>query len=149
MNILVAIDDSEFSDAAANAVIAQVITGGTEIRLLHVLAPFPVALAERMGSKEFPDFPAARLKLRDQANELLTKTEETFRTARFKTTHFVEEGDAREIILDYAEQWPADLIVVGSHGRTGMDRFLMGSVSEAVARYARCSVEIVRIRSDR
>lgn len=148
MNILVAIDDSKFSEAAANAVIAQVKTGGTEITLLHVLAPFPVALAEKIGSKDSPDFPGARLKLRDQASELLTKTQEKFRSAGFKTTNFVEEGDAREVILDYAGRWPADLIVVGSHGRTGMQRFLLGSVSEAVARYARCSVQVVRIRSD-
>jgi len=147
MNILVAIDDSKFSEAAANAVIAQMKTDGTEIRLLHVLAPFPVALAEKMGSNDSPDFPAARLKLRDQANELLTKTEEEFRSAGFKTIHFVEEGDAREVILEHAERWPADLIVVGSHGRKGMNRFLMGSVSEAVARYARCSVEIVRVHT--
>lgn len=148
MNILVAIDDSKFSEAAANAVIAQAKTSGTEVRLLHVLEPFPTALAEKMGSKEVPDFPSARLKLRDQATDLLTKTTEKFRSAGFKTSYFVEEGDAREVILEYAQRWPADLIVVGSHGRKGMNRFLMGSVSEAVTRYARCSVEIVRLRSD-
>ena len=146
MNILVAIDDSKFSEAAANAVIAQAKTNGTEVRLLHVLEPFPTALAEKIGSREAPDFPSARLKLRDQATDLLTKTTEKFRSARFKTSYFVEEGDAREVILEYAQRWPADLIVVGSHGRKGMNRFLMGSVSEAVARYARCSVKVVRIR---
>ena len=52
MNILVAIDDSKFSEAAANAVIAQAKTNNTEVRLLHVLEPFPTALAEKMGSKE-------------------------------------------------------------------------------------------------
>ncbi len=148
MKILVAIDDSKFSEAAANAVIAQAKTNDTEVRLLHVLEPFPTALAENMGSKEVPDFPSARLKLRDQATDLLTKTTEKFRSAGFKTSYFVEEGDAREVILEYGQRWPADLIVVGSHGRKGMNRFLMGSVSEAVTRYARCSVEIVRLRSD-
>ena len=147
MNILVAIDDSKFSEAASNAVIAHVKTNDTEVRLLHVLNPFPVALAKKMGTKDFPDFTSARLTLRDQATQLLTKAAEKFRAAGFKTSHFVEEGDAREVILDYAEQWPADLIVVGSHGRKGMNRFLMGSVSEAVARYARCSVEIVRVHA--
>jgi nucleotide-binding universal stress UspA family protein len=39
------------------------------------------------------------------------------------------------------------LIVVGSHGRKGLDRFFMGSVSEAVARHAHCSVQIVRVQS--
>jgi nucleotide-binding universal stress UspA family protein len=56
MNILVASDDSQFSDAAANAVIGRAKSNVTEVRLLHVLEPFPVALAEKMGSKDYPDF---------------------------------------------------------------------------------------------
>ena len=50
----------------------------------------------------------------------------------------------KEAILDEASRWNADLIVVGSHGRGGIDRFLLGSVSEAVALHATCSVEIIR-----
>ena len=57
----------------------------------------------------------------------------------------LEVGDAKSRILDVAEEWHADLIVLGSHGRKGVNRFLMGSVSEAVARHACCSVEIVRV----
>ena len=53
-------------------------------------------------------------------------------------------GDPRELILDTAKEWPADLIVLGSHGLGGFDRFLMGSVSESVAVHAHCSVEVVR-----
>lgn len=112
-------------------------TNVTEVKLLRVLDPFPVALTEKMGSKDYPDFPGAPLKFRDQTRELLAKT-------GFKTTYFVEEDDAREVILDCAERWPTDLIVVGSHGRKGLNRFLMGSVSEVVARYAQCSVQMVR-----
>ena len=43
--------------------------------------------------------------------------------------------------------WSADLIVLGSHGRRGWDRFLMGSVAESVAVHAHCSVEVIRPRS--
>jgi nucleotide-binding universal stress UspA family protein len=43
-----------------------------------------------------------------------------------------------------ADLWNADLIVVGSHGRRGFDRYVMGSVSESVALHAHCSVEVVR-----
>ena len=52
----------------------------------------------------------------------------------------------KELILEEAHKWGADLIVVGSHGRRGVNRFLLGSVSEAVASHASCSVEIARHR---
>ncbi len=53
-------------------------------------------------------------------------------------------GDPRAILLDEAKTWAANLIVVGSHGRQGLERFLMGSVSEAIALHAHCSVEVIR-----
>jgi len=54
-------------------------------------------------------------------------------------------GDApKEAIVEEAERWGADLVVVGSHGYRGFKRYLLGSVSQAVATRAKCSVEIVR-----
>jgi nucleotide-binding universal stress UspA family protein len=53
-------------------------------------------------------------------------------------------GEPRSLILDAAEAWGANLIVLGSHGRRGFDRFLMGSVAESVAMHAHCSVEVFR-----
>lgn len=61
----------------------------------------------------------------------------------------VETGDAKARIIDHAAEWQADLIVVGSYGLRGLDRFLMGSVSAAVVRHAGCSVEVVRIPAKR
>lgn len=148
MRILIAVDDSEFCLEATNRLIAEVRSNGTEVRLLHVLESFPVALAEAMGGKNVPDFTAARLRLRAEAETFLRLATDKLRSAGFEASYFLEEGDPREIILDYAEHWAADSIVVGSHVRKGINRFLMGSVSEAVARYARCSVQIIRIRSD-
>ena len=54
-------------------------------------------------------------------------------------------GPARTVILDEAESWRADLIVVGSHGYRAWERFLLGSVSQAVVSHAKCSVEVVRV----
>jgi nucleotide-binding universal stress UspA family protein len=116
---------------------------------MRILDPFPLAEAEKMGSKEYPDFAGALAKLRDQAIWQLLKTAEKLQAAGFKVTQaIVEEGDARDVILDCADRWRASLIVVGSHGRKGIQRWLMGSVSEAISRYAACSAEIVRLRSD-
>ena len=53
-------------------------------------------------------------------------------------------GSAKRVILEDAETFGADLIVVGSHGQGNFERFLLGSVSQAVALHAKCSVEIVR-----
>jgi nucleotide-binding universal stress UspA family protein len=63
--------------------------------------------------------------------------------ARSLTTE-VAPGDAASLLLDTARDHKADLLVVGSHGSTGLDRFLLGSVSEKVLRHAGCSVLIVR-----
>jgi nucleotide-binding universal stress UspA family protein len=128
-------------------VITQIKAKDAELRLLHVVEPFPVRLARKKGTRESPDFVAARLEQREYGKRLLSRATEKLRSAGFKVTSSVEEGDARDAILNYAERWHADLIVVGSHGRKGLDRFLIGSVSEAVARHARCSVEIVRVRA--
>ena len=46
--------------------------------------------------------------------------------------------------LDRAEEWSADLVVVGSHGYTGLKRLLLGSVAQSVVSHAPCSVEVVR-----
>lgn len=56
----------------------------------------------------------------------------------------VEHEAPAKSILEEAKKWDADLIVMGSHGRRGLDRFAMGSVSESVAMTAHCSVEVVR-----
>ena len=82
-----------------------------------------------------------------QAHEVAERAAKTLSSAGFRVTTSVTTGDARSVILDAASEWNADLIVLGSHGRAGLGRFLLGSVSEAVARHARCSVQIVRIPS--
>src|SRR6185295_13413253 len=59
----------------------------------------------------------------------------------------VTEGYPPTSIIAYAQEWNADFIVVGSHGHSGISRFLLGSVAQSVVRGAHCSVEIVRDRS--
>jgi len=78
------------------------------------------------------------------ARELVERIAKELRSAGFKADAVVEVGDIRERIIDFAAEWGADLIVVGSHGRSAIQRFLLGSVAEFVARHAKCSVEIVR-----
>jgi len=65
-------------------------------------------------------------------------------TSTLRITTEIHKGYAKRVILDEAEQWGANLIVLGSHGYSGFKRLLLGSVSQAVATHAKCSVEIVR-----
>ena len=143
MKILLAIDDSKFSEAAIQALIAQAPPKGSEVRVLHVIEPLPAIY----GGAEWGyvmDWQAVTREQRKQAEALMARATQTLRAAGFQVTTAIEEGAPKAVILDSAAKWPADLILVGSHGRRALDRFLLGSVSEAVARHAPCSVQIVR-----
>jgi nucleotide-binding universal stress UspA family protein len=59
---------------------------------------------------------------------------------------FIEEGKPSEVILEAADNWQADLIVMGTHGRTGISHLLMGSVAEKVIRYSKKQVLIIPAR---
>lgn len=143
MNILLAIDDSKSSEAVTRALIAQTPPKGTEVRVLHVIEPLPIAYSGGEWGYSV-DWQKVTQEQKTKAEALLTETAGTLRSAGFTVTAAVQEGSAKSIIVDSAAKWPADLILVGSHGRKGLDRFLLGSVSEAVARHAPCSVQIVR-----
>ena len=142
MNILLAIDDSKFSVAATNSLVAQFRPHDSEVRVLHVVEP-AIAIVElpHMSSGYYPEL-EDRL---PQARQLADRVANLLSSAGFKVTTAVATGDARSTILEEAAAWHADLIVMGSHGRTGLQRLFLGSVSEAVARHAHCSVQIVRI----
>jgi len=148
MKVLLAIDDSKFSEAAIKAVIAQAHSKDTEVRVLHVVEPPSLLVAREMGGND-PALDAVWEGETKQAQALVAKAAETLRSHGMKVTTAVQQGDPKSTIIDASEEWHADLIVLGSHGRKALDRFLMGSVSEAIVRHARCSVEIVRIPSGR
>ena len=143
MKILLAIDDSKSSEAAIQALITQTQPKGTEVRVLHVIEPLPIAYSGGEWGYSV-DWQKVIQEQRKQAEVLVAQAADTLRSAGFTVKTAIEDGSAKSIIVDSAAKWPADLIVVGSHGRKGLDRFLLGSVSEAVARHAPCSVQIVR-----
>jgi nucleotide-binding universal stress UspA family protein len=147
MKILLAIDDSECSRAAVNTVIKEFRPAAAEVHVLHVVEPLrlaPPLVGAGVGPSVPGDFIGIVEDWLDKAESLVLQTAGCLESAGFHVTTSVSEGDARTKILDFAERWKPDLIVVGSHGRKGLDRFLLGSVSEAVARHAHCSVQIVR-----
>jgi nucleotide-binding universal stress UspA family protein len=149
MRILLAIDGSRCSHTAVDTVMKQFQCAGTEV---HVLAvdEWPKDLPTALAFSEGATAAAQIMRLHESraldAERLVTETALVLRKAGFRTTGLVRNGEARQQIIDYAAEWSADLIVLGSHGRRGLNRFLLGSVSDAVVRHAPCSVEVVRGR---
>ena len=146
MKILFGVDGSPCSEVAAETLMRRYKSTDTEVFVLHVvdcpkLTPIPYTFGA--GPLFAEDYTITN-QWRREGEQLVAELRKRFEVAGFKTSSKVEEGDARELILEYAKNWHPDLILLGSHGRRGLDRFLLGSVSEAVARHAPCSVEIVR-----
>ncbi|MEP7304384.1 MAG: universal stress protein [Acidobacteriota bacterium] len=147
MKILLAVDGSECSDAAANAIIEQFAPERSEVQILHA-DEWPKGLPTSLAFAEGPAATEHILSLheakRREAADLVARAAQRLRAAGFSTTTAVREGDPQHAILECAAEWHPDLIVLGSHGRRGLDRLVLGSVSEAVSRRAACSVEVVR-----
>jgi len=144
MRVLLAIDGSKSSAAAVRAVARQINTARTAVRILHVVEPITAYISAAMIPHYVPHVEKIEQDRRRQAKDLVERTSHLLRRAGFRTSEAVEAGDPKTVIIDHAKKWRADLIVLGSHGWRGLGRFLMGSVSEAVARHAACSVEVVR-----
>ena len=140
MKVLMGIDDSKFAAEIARAFVAQFRAENTEVLVLHVLQPLGLMAPPEMAMGYAPELE----EMKKPAQELVERIAKQLRSAGFKAETAVEVGDVRERILDSAAEWRADLIVLGSHGKRGLQRFLLGSVAEFVARHAKCSVQIIR-----
>lgn len=149
LKILLATDGSEFSREAVRNVASRPWPAGTEIRAISV-----VELAPAWLRAPYPAYfdPKAMEELRGEAMQraqaAITAAEQVLADAGFPEsgTVVIPSASPQQMILNQAAEWNADLIVLGSHGRRGAGRFLLGSVSEEVAFHANCSVEIIRAR---
>lgn len=146
MKILLAIDGSSCSDVAVNEIARRPWPADSQVRIISV-AEQPLSMAVEGWVP--PDDYMERLEqaAREQARAAIKRAEERVRAGAGNSLQVSVEiirGSAKDAILNEAESWGADLIVLGSHGFRGLKRLWLGSVSHAVASHAKCSVEIVR-----
>jgi nucleotide-binding universal stress UspA family protein len=134
MNILLAVDSSPASQAAVREVAARPWPSGSMVRILSVVDPTYTWNA-----------PGLKESLLKSAEELVRCASEALQSSGLQIMALVLTGDPKAVVVDYARQIAADLIVVGSHEASDVMRFLLGSVARAVVRFAPCSVEIVRV----
>lgn len=144
MRILLTTDGSTYSRSAAEALAAMFRPENAEVLVLEVVEPLIFTAPPQMAPGYAPE-QTERLKEQFKEAEATTaETAATLRNSGFKVNSRVVESDIRSGILNMAAEWKPDLIVMGSHGRRGVEKFLLGSVAESVARHAKCSVLIVR-----
>lgn len=127
MTILCPIDFSAATEAVVTYSAALAAGTGAELRLLHVLESEPGTSVD--------DVALARQ---------LAQHRETALAAGAQVTTALIAGDAAREIVEEARRHPADIIVIGAHGQTGLTRFLMGSTAETVVRTAPCVTLLVK-----
>jgi nucleotide-binding universal stress UspA family protein len=136
--ILIAVDASEIGAHAALVGLETASALDAAVAFIHVVAPaisdagwFPVASPELLQT---PGDEISRVLAGLQGRAPIPAD----------AVKFVPIGDPAKSIVEAAHRWPADLVVIGSRGRDGVERVVLGSVAEGVARHAPCPVLVVR-----
>lgn len=149
MKILLAVDGSEWSDAAVEEIASRPWPQGSEV---HIISVVHLPFAPSAETRSLPESYYSKLE-----KESLERAESAINNARSRlqesdsqretpltVTSEVIIGHPEETIIEAAKSHNSDLVALGSHGYRGVRRFLLGSVSQAVASHAPCSVQIVR-----
>ncbi len=147
--ILVAVDDSEYSQKALAHAHSLALANHAVIALIHVnepVAPSTYGTDPLLG--QTPMIVPETSAIQEEAGRKLLQEISAELQGVSEIFTFCRAGHPRQEILTAAEEWKADLIVMGTHGRTGFDHFISGSVSEGVMRRATCPVLVVPSKSD-
>jgi len=153
--ILIGIGDSKFAEHATEYGFNLAHQLKAEVGLIHVIEPVAGVPTTAVDSTMGMPF--------DTTNDLVTPElinieEEVAKKAidkavanygdGFTITSFTEYGDTADSILECSKTFGADLIVIGTHSRSGLDRFLMGSVAEHVVRHSDVPVLVVPMKGE-
>ncbi|MBS0359040.1 MAG: universal stress protein [Proteobacteria bacterium] len=143
-NIMVAIDGSNTSNLALQEAIQLTKDQKANLRIIHVVDENFVNYGET-----YIDYDALSASCREEGQKILNKMEEIARQSNVKfESQLVElkpfEGRIAEKIVDETKKWPADLLIIGTHGRRGFNHLILGSVAEGVIRIATTPVLLIR-----
>jgi nucleotide-binding universal stress UspA family protein len=142
MKVLIGIDDSPHSHAALHLAKTFPWPKGTSFIVLSVAPIGPMAyIAVESGGTALYELQQEQIRMHE---ELAARVERELREAGLDTKGRVEPGDPRDAIVRIADEEKVDLVVVGSHGRTGLPRLIMGSVASYVVSHAPCDVLVVK-----
>jgi nucleotide-binding universal stress UspA family protein len=142
--ILIAVDDSSYSEQAVNYGVLLAKNLGSKITLVHVdEIPISSPYSADPLLNESPAMIPELMHIQEEASKLLFKKIKEQHGDVVEMSTVTKIGRAQDEILSVADDCKADMIILGTHGRTGFDHFISGSVSEGVARRSKCPVLII------
>lgn len=143
MKVLVAIEDKKFGKTIIDFILKNRWDANTRFKILHVIEPYE--LDEEVDVSYLPFLEDTRAQVKETAKMLVDTLAVRLKSKlECPVETCVIEGHAKEKVLEAAETFKADLLCLGTHGRKGIGRFLLGSVSQAVVAHAPCAVLVVR-----
>jgi universal stress protein A len=140
--VLVPYDFSSFSTKALSYALKFAEQFNAAVLAVHVVQPIPVLPTDVLATPPLPDTTGDQLPAIDSRLKRLCRRVAT--THHLNVTPLVVVGTPYERIVEIAESENADLIVIATHGYTGLKHFYMGSTAERVVRHAPCPVLVVR-----
>lgn len=142
MKILIALDDSTQSERALDFVTRVRWPAGSRVIVVSVFQPEAGALA---GSHDHGAFPTDLIEAqRQRTHGIVSNAERILREAGLSVEGRIVEGDPRHALVESACGEHVDLVVMGSHGRTGVAKLMLGSVSSHLVTHSPCSVLVVK-----
>ena len=142
--VLVPVDFSKESLLAAKFAASMAEEYKTTLHVVHIVEPIHPSVRNYV-----PDFEAFQKQMMDRATEDLQSAVPQSIKDRIKVEEHLEIGHPHHTIVDKAKELGVDVIVIATHGRTGLGHVLLGSVAEKVIRHAPCPVFVVRNPKDK
>ena len=149
--ILIAVDDSRYADHAAEFGFEMARLCNAEVGLVNIIEPIimPVAGSDSitgMSTDISMVDESEMVRIQKEAAENTVRRIEAQYAEKIKITNFTEYGLTADGILKCAAEFGANMIVIGTHGRTGIDRLFMGSIAEHVVRHSKIPVLVVPLK---
>lgn len=145
MKVLIPVEDKQFAEAISEFVTDHSWPKDIEFRILYVYESVllqevvtPLAIQQLEEASQYRQS-LGRSLVMDVGTKLRLKLPYA------KIEEKLQEGDAKQVILDTIHDWKPELVVMGSHGKGAVERFFLGSVSLAVLTHAPCSVMTVKL----
>lgn len=143
-HILVAVDKSNASNLALQEAVRLAKDQNAKLRIIYIVEEVVIKSAEKRVS-----FDTLWNVYKEDGQDFLNVINEKLKSSNIKYETFLielplSEGELADKIMAEAQSWPADILVLGTHGRHGVKRFFIGSVAESVVRIATLPVLLIR-----